>query len=419
MSAGSSGLATRSYDIITVGGGIAASALARAMAERGAKVLVLEREKQFKDRVRGEAVVSWGVAEANELGICSLLKEKCAHDVPHVEGGAGLRDLRATTPQQSPLLSFPHQVMQETLLAAAENAGAEVRRGVSVERVEAGVEPVVVVSGHNVNGHSVDRQNHERIPARLVVGADGRDSAVRKWAGFSVCEQGNDLYMAGVLLTNLRASTEIMYAVFNPEIGTWTGLIPQAGDQWRAYFVYPKTMGYRLQGEAMLGQFIRESARGYAPMADYLVDAKSIGPLASFDASDKWVEHPYHDGVALVGDAAATTDPTYGQGLSFALRAARVLRDELTNNSDWDAAGHRYAEQHQQSFHACHVVEGWFRKLFQDPSPESAALRTKAMPLIAEDPTRVPDHIFSGPRLALKRTSAGAVVWRMLIPFLR
>ncbi len=51
-------MADRSYDIITVGGGIAASTLARAMAERGAKVLVLEREKQFKDRVRGEALVS-------------------------------------------------------------------------------------------------------------------------------------------------------------------------------------------------------------------------------------------------------------------------------------------------------------------------------------------------------------------------
>ena len=70
-------MAARNYDIITVGGGIAASSLARAMAERGARVLVLEREKQSKDRVRGEAVVSWGVAEANELGICRLLKEKC------------------------------------------------------------------------------------------------------------------------------------------------------------------------------------------------------------------------------------------------------------------------------------------------------------------------------------------------------
>ena len=110
-------MAARRYDIITVGGGIAASSLAMAMAGQGAKVLVLEREKQFKDRVRGEAVVPWGVAEADELGICHLLKEKCAHDVPYVEAGSGLRDLRATTLQQLPLLTFPHQVMQETLLS--------------------------------------------------------------------------------------------------------------------------------------------------------------------------------------------------------------------------------------------------------------------------------------------------------------
>ena len=384
-------MAAPSYDIITIGGGIAASSLAKAMAERGAKVLVLEREKQFKDRVRGEAVVSWGVAEANALAICSLLKETCAHEVPYVEPGSGLRDLRATTLQQLPLLSFPHQVMQETLLVAAENAGAEVRRGVSVEQIECGAKPTVVLNGHG----------HERISARLVVAADGRGSAARKWAGFPICEQNNDYYMAGVLLTNVHTSTETMHAVFNPDLGTWTGLIPQAGDQFRAYFVYPKTMGPRLQGESMLGLFVRESAKGYAPMADYCADAKSIGPLASFDASDTWVEHPYRDGVALVGDAAATTDPTYGQGLSFALRAARVLRDELTKSSDWEAAGHRYAEQHQRSFHACHMVEEWVRTLFQDPSPEAAALRARAMPRIAEDPTRVPDHIFSGPDLPL------------------
>jgi len=384
-------MAARSYDIITVGGGIAASSLARAMAERGAKVLVLEREKQFKDRVRGEAIVSWGVAEANELGICRLLKEKCAHEVPYVEAGSGLRDLRATTLQQLPVLSFPHQVMQETLLAAAENAGAEVRRGVGVEQIECGAEPTVVVNGHS----------HERISARLVVAADGRGSAARKWTGFPICEQSNDYYMAGVLLTNVHTSTETMSAVFNPELGTWTGLIPQAGDQFRAYFVYPKSTGYRLQGEPTLSLFVRESAKGYPPIADYCADAKSIGPLASFDASDTWVEHPYRDGVVLVGDAAATTDPTYGQGLSFALRAARVLRDELTVNSDWDAAGHHYAEQHRRSFHACHTVERWVRTLFQDPSPEAAALRARAMPLIVDDPTRVPDHIFSGPDLPL------------------
>ena len=264
-------------------------------------------------------------------------------------------------------------------------------RGVSVEQIECGAEPAVVVNGHG----------RERISARLVVGADGRGSAARKCAGFPVCEQSNGYYMAGVLLANVHMSTEIFYAVFNPELGTWSGLIPQAGGQFRAYFVYPKTMGYRLQGDSMLSQFVRESARGYAPIADYRADAKSVGPLASFDVSDDWVEHPYRDGVALLGDAAATTDPTYGQGLSFSLRGARALRDELTNDSDWELAGHRYAEQHQRSFRACHAVERWVRTLFQDPAQEAAALRARAMPLIAEDPTRVPDHIFSGPDLPL------------------
>ena len=42
------------FDVVTVGGGMAASALAIAMARSGARVLVLEKETKFRDRVRGE-----------------------------------------------------------------------------------------------------------------------------------------------------------------------------------------------------------------------------------------------------------------------------------------------------------------------------------------------------------------------------
>jgi 2-polyprenyl-6-methoxyphenol hydroxylase-like FAD-dependent oxidoreductase len=208
------------------------------MAERGAKVLVLEREKQFKDRGRGEAIVSWGVAEANELGICRLLQEKRAHEVPHVEAGSGLRDLRATTPQQLPILFLP--ASSDTGDAA--RGGRKRRRGsaprISVAQIAPGAESAVTVDG----------PAHERIFVRLVAAVDGRGSAARKWAGFPICEQSNAYYLAGVLLTNVHTSTETVHAVFNPELGTCTGLIPQAGGQFRAYFVYPKTMGYRLQG---------------------------------------------------------------------------------------------------------------------------------------------------------------------------
>jgi flavin-dependent dehydrogenase len=47
-------MASGIYDIIIVGGGLGGASLAKAMAEHGAKVLVLERERQFKARVLGE-----------------------------------------------------------------------------------------------------------------------------------------------------------------------------------------------------------------------------------------------------------------------------------------------------------------------------------------------------------------------------
>jgi 2-polyprenyl-6-methoxyphenol hydroxylase-like FAD-dependent oxidoreductase len=82
--------------------------------------------------------------------------------------------------------------------------------------------------------------------------------------------------------------------------------------------------------------------------------------------------------VVLVGDAAATTDPTFGQGLSLALRDARTLRDELSKDSDWAEAASRYADQRGVYFRTCHTVEGWLRTLFLDPSADAAALRAKA-----------------------------------------
>ena len=381
---------TQAYDIITVGGGIAASAFASAMAQRGASVLILEQETRFRDRVRGEGTVPWGVAEARELGLLELLRADCAHDVPFLEGGMGPRDLRSTTPQGLPILTFAHQEMQETLLAAAENVGAQVRRGVTVEQIEPGATPAVVVSG----------SKSERVTARLVVAADGRGAPSRKWVGFTVEEQTHDYYMAGVLLCDVSSPSDTMYFVFNPQFGMCIGLIPIGKNRHRAFYMYPKTMDYRLQGKQMLDLFFRESARCYAPLAGYYATAKCIGPLASFDVSELWVEHPYRDGVVLMGDAASTSDPTYGQGLSFALLGARVLRDELTANPDWAAAANGYAEKHRGWRVACCTVEGWIRTLFQDPSSQSAALREKAMPLIAQDPSRVPDHIFGGPRTA-------------------
>ena len=378
-----------SYDIVTVGGGLAGAALAKSMADRGAKVLVLEREVRFKDRVRGEYFTPWGAAEARELGILDLLLEHCAHPVPLIEMGMGPRDLTTSTPQSLPGVSFAHPEMQEVLLSSAQAAGAEVRRGTTVDRIERGSPAKVFLQ----NGGG------EAITAKLVVAADGRGSPSRKQLNFSVQEGPVENFFAGVLLTDIKVPENLAYFIFNAEIGTIFGFIPIGKNRFRTYFGYPKSSISRLQGEAMVTQFLTESGNTFPGAAEFLRGARAIGPLASFDVTEFWVEHPYDDGVALVGDSAGTSDPSFGQGLNLTLRDVRVLRDELCKTQDWDTAGRNYAQQHGEYFLNCRMVEGWLRTLFQDPSPHAAELRQKAMPLIGQDPTRVPDHLFSGPDL--------------------
>jgi 2-polyprenyl-6-methoxyphenol hydroxylase-like FAD-dependent oxidoreductase len=379
-----------SYDIVTVGGGMGASAFAASMARQGVRVLILEKETQFRDRVRGEYLVTWGVAEARKLGMEETLLRSCGTQVPFVEMGFGPRNLLETTAQQMASLSFFHPEMQETLLAAAERAGAEVRRGVGVKAVRAGANPSVVAAGSGPE---------EQIFARMIVVADGRGSTARKWAGFTTKTDAHPFHFAGVLLTGVSGRRDMATFVFNPEFGLVGGIVPQSHDRARAYLGYPTDGRFSLQGAEKLGTFFAESRKVGPMFADCYAEAKSLGPLAAFDAGYTWVDHPYRQGITLIGEAAAVSDPSFGQGMALTLRDARVLRDALLGDSDWERAGHRYAEQHDHYFQAIHTVCGWLRCLFQEQGPEADARRQKAMPKITEDMTRVPDHLFGGPEL--------------------
>jgi menaquinone-9 beta-reductase len=111
------------------------------------------------------------------------------------------------------------------------------------------------------------------------------------------------------------------------------------------------------------------------------------------------VDSPYRDGLALLGDAAAATDPTWGQGLSLTLLDARVLGEKLIASEDWDAAGRAYAGEHDRYLNSALTSQDWLFDLFFELGSEADARRARALPLIASDPLRMPDHLFSGPDL--------------------
>jgi 2-polyprenyl-6-methoxyphenol hydroxylase-like FAD-dependent oxidoreductase len=385
-------MSTSHYDVVTVGGGLGGAALAMAMAKAGARVLILERETKFKDRVRGEFLAPWGVAEAQRLGVADLFR-KSGHNVPFMEMGLGRpRDLPSTTPQGVPAMGVSHPEMQELLLQAAVSAGAHVRREAVVTAVETGELPRVQVHQSG---------SLETVTARLVVAADGRNSAVRKWARFSVTRDRHPFFFAGVLLTGLAAPHDVGYYCFNPAVAMAAASIYEGADRFRAYLAYPSQDVDRLQGEQALPRFLDYSRRTTAFPNVYDGDLHPIGPLASFPCDEDWVEHPYQDGVALIGDAAATTDPVYGQGLSLTLRDVHTLSERLLSDSRWDTAGNEYASEHRRYFSAIHTSCGWLRQMFQEQGPEADQRRAIALSLIASDPTRIPDHIMSGPELPI------------------
>jgi 2-polyprenyl-6-methoxyphenol hydroxylase-like FAD-dependent oxidoreductase len=335
------------------------------------------------------------VAEAQQLGVYDDLIAAGGHHPQSWTDCAGPdalppRNFAQDSPQKLHGLCIYHPAMQAVLLDAAQAAGAEVRRGVRVTQVERGREFKVHLSAGDET---------TMVAARLVVGADGRSSAVRKWGGFESRDDPPGNLFAGVLLENVPASSESSICMMNPFLSRMVLYFPQSENMGRAYIASPSESGLRLHGESAFQRFLQECTR--SGLADGLLDgARPAGPLATFDGADSWVEHPYDDGIALLGDAAATSDPTWGQGLSLTFRDVRVLRDALLSTEDWDAAGHDYAAAHDRYYESVRTTNAWFTKIFLRPGPEGDKLRAHVLPQLESDPFFLPDTMVSGPDLA-------------------
>ena len=368
------------HDVVIVGGGLAGVSFGTCMARSGARVLLLERTKQFRDRVRGEGIHPWGVPELHALSLYSKLINTCALEVRYRTSYLGStlernRDLVETTSHHSPAVDFYHPEMQEVLLDEAMEAGVDVQRGVAVAKATGGTSPAVTASMDGAE---------QRFPARLVVGADGRQSVVRRDGGFKVSRDPNWLRISGALLEGMGAPENAVNTFVAPNFGHASLLFPIGGGRIRAYFTTGRRAEHRpLTGPGDLSDFSNYCAETGVPR-EWFHHARLVGPLATFEGADVWVDHPYKDGLALVGDAAAANDPCWGCGLSLTLRDVRVLRDALLASDDWDAACRRYAAEHDRYYGALRRITSWLREVRFTVGAEGDQLREHALPRLAD-----------------------------------
>jgi len=324
-------------DVVVVGGGIAGAALATVLAREGLDVMVLERRTSYTDMVRGENLHPWGVAEAQRLGLAATLIEAGAHLVDSTVNYGDGDDASAAEERATPLgrlvggvageLNLAHPTACEALVSAAAAAGATVHRGVDHVEVTPGSPPVVTF-----------RQDGQQRSAvgRLVVGADGRSSRVRRQAGIALERAPAAHLIAGLLVDGLDVAPSRNVVATGDDV--WMVTFPQGGGRARIYLCPGTEDPQRFAGPDGSERFLAAAAVDSLPDAQAWHEAIPVGPCRTFPADDTWSDEPFAEGVVLLGDAAGHTNPLIGQGLALALRDVRALAEAMLEERSWDHA---------------------------------------------------------------------------------
>ena len=317
------------YDLIVVGGGVGGGALSTVMARAGRKVLLLEQTETYVDRVRGEWIAPWGVVETRTLGLYDTLMAAGGHHLSrHITYDETLSP-KAAEAAPLPLdifapgvpgpLCLRHPIHCQALFDAALAAGADARRGVAVTEIRTGSDPCVTFEAGG-----------EVLMARapLVVGADGRTSAVREAAGIVLHQDAPHHWFAGLLVEGVEGWPEDTQAIGTE--GDFGFLaFPQGEGKVRVYGGFALDQARRFQGPDGARRFLDAFAVACSPGNARLVAGRPAGPVGAFINADSWTEKPFAMGAVLVGDAAGWNDPIIGLGMSITYRDVRIVSDLL------------------------------------------------------------------------------------------
>ena len=377
------------YDVVIVGAGIAGGSLATMLARGGKSVLLLERTEAYKDIVRGEWIAPWGLIDAQKAGLSEVLAGVSTHNLTyHVEYGEGIDPAEARANPQKisemmPRLPGPlaigHPQTCQALFYAAVAAGAQAIRGVGDIKVTGGDAPFV--------SYTKDGVTHE-AGARLVVGADGRNSQVRSQAGIELQQDPPHHFFSGLLVDGAPEWPEDVQSM-GTDLDVQYFVFPQGGGRHRLYLSYGLDQKGRLAGEAAAQKFLDSFRLPNVPGSEAIANATIAGPCHSVPNQSTWTEDPAaHPGILLIGDAAGFNDPIVGQGLSISLRDARSVGELLLNSETWNQVTFApYVEERFERMRRLRFAANLDSVIHAEFGPEATARKLRFREARKADPT--------------------------------
>lgn len=338
------------YDVAIVGASLAGCTAAILLSRAGARVALIEKSpdpEAFK-RICSHLIQASAVPTIERLGLYE----------PMLEAGALRSRLHSRTPwgwieptesRQAYCLNLSRTLLDPMLReAAAAEPGVELMLGQSAERL--------LADGGAFGGVATrDREGNEReIVARLVVGADGRDSRVAALAHVKDRTLPHSRLAYGGYFEGPKPR-------FWPDGAIWfldpdmAAAFPTNGGQ--IFYIAMTHKDRAPEFKADPERALVEHVAG-VPEPPPIRESKCVAPVIGKIEMPNRVRGPIAPGLALIGDAALATDPLFGVGCGFAFQSGEWLADSVSpalrevESLDHCLRRYRKRHRHQLGMHA-------------------------------------------------------------------
>ncbi|ARU60737.1 monooxygenase [Tumebacillus avium] len=333
------------YDVIIVGARVAGSSLAYELSQKGFDVLLLERSTFPSDVYSTHNFFNNSVAMLREMGVLDKLLatntptyKRCYMkfedaeidgDMPEVDGETHCLCIRR------PLLDT---ILYEHATAQPDVTGIQGFRVTGLLNDDEGT--ITGVTG-------VDRDGtKQQFHAKLVVGADGRLSTVRRLVGAKQkMAVPTDYASYGAYYSGFKSDGETCVEFY--KIGENIAIVFPTSDDLAVIGVM-----YPLANQEMMERFKHDPERAIHDLLEEsfstttfperLRAATLVGNVKGLHGYDNDWYQGMGPGWALLGDALSFKDPAVGQGMHDALFGARVLSKHLDWNKSWDEMAEAY-----------------------------------------------------------------------------
>jgi 2-polyprenyl-6-methoxyphenol hydroxylase-like FAD-dependent oxidoreductase len=295
------------------------------LARAGIETLVLEKHNDFLRDFRGDTVHPSTLEVIHELGLLDDFLKRPHQEVHQIRGRIGGTEVTVAdfshTPTHCHFIAFMPQ--WDFLDFLAEHA----RRYPTFQlKMEADVTGLLEDNGRVTGIRANTPQGELTVQAGLVIGADGRQSAIRAAAHLEVQDLGSPIDVLWMRLTRKPADPPQSLGYFN--FGRALVLLNR-DEYWQCGFVIRKGEldEIRARGMPRFRQDVARIAPFLADRVDEIQDWSQINLLTvRVDRLRQW----WRPGLLCIGDSAHAMSPVGGVGINLAIQDAVAAANILT-----------------------------------------------------------------------------------------